>query len=483
MHHTARQAPVELDVSELKQMGIDAQKNNCPAKAIALYQSYLARHVNDASIWSNLGVAFRNQACYQQAVICYKRAALVAPTDAGVWSNLGNALKDLDRFEESIESHQKAVKYASQNAQFRLNFAAALREAKCFDEAIEQLELAFEFGADYHKVRWEKALCYLYKGNFNAGWAAYESRWQTDQLPARSETISVWQGESLEAKHILLFAEQGFGDTILAARYITLVKALGARITLECKDSLHRLFSALPLDHLVEAETDVNLATSAPGAEGFAADSNKDLSGQSYDFQCGLMSLPRLFRTTSSTIPMPAVLNIPRSSQEKFSFIKTRYPHSVNIGIVWSGSTTFADNRRRSVGLERFLPFAEIPGIQLFSLQKGPCEKDLSQNLIAPCITNLAPLLEDFADTAAAIEALDLVVMTDSSVAHLAGSLNKPILNLLQFKPYWLYMPETDTSAWYPSMHIIRQSRAGEWQPVFEQASSYLYSFVQNLRN
>jgi ADP-heptose:LPS heptosyltransferase len=189
-----------------------------------------------------------------------------------------------------------------------------------------------------------------------------------------------------------------------------------------------------------------------------------------------MMSLLALFNIDENYIPKPAVLHIPEASKEKFAYIGEKFKGKKKVGIVWSGSVTFAGNAHRAVSLDQFLALTELPDIQLFSLQKGPKEKELSEHAIAPLIENLAPKFDSFADTAAAIEQLDLIVMTDSSVAHLAATLGKPVINLLQYKPYWLYGLAGDSCAWYNSMRFIRQTQPGDWQPVFDELRLLLQS-------
>ena len=151
----------------------------------------------------------------------------------------------------------------------------------------------------------------------------------------------------------------------------------------------------------------------------------------------------------------------------------------LKVGIVWSGSVTFKANAQRATGLDRFLSFAEVPGVQLFSLQKGPRASELAASGARNFIVDLGSQCEDFADTAAAVEALDLVIMTDSSVAHLAGSLGKPVWNLLPFAAYWLYGQDPERTAWYPTMRLFRQGAPGDWDPVFAAARSALAEFAQ----
>jgi ADP-heptose:LPS heptosyltransferase len=262
-----------------------------------------------------------------------------------------------------------------------------------------------------------------------------------------------WQGEDLSGKRLLLTTEQGFGDTILAARFIPLLAArypTGA-LQLVCKPELQRVLAGLP----------AQLLDAMPGAG-------------SADYYCPLMSLMGMLGIDDHNVPPPTPLSIPAAAREKFTWLAGHAPGRRKVGIVWSGSLTFKDNAKRAAGLEQFLALAELPHLQCYSFQKGPREEDLKTHAATPLICDLAPHLADFADTAAAVMHMDLIVMTDSSLAHLASSLGKPVLNLLQYKPYWLYGTDARMNAWYPAMRALRQQQPGEWSTVFAAAREIL---------
>ncbi|HEY9036871.1 MAG TPA: hypothetical protein VIM96_09195, partial [Pseudomonadales bacterium] len=209
----------------------------------------------------------------------------------------------------------------------------------------------------------------------------------------------------------MVFAEQGYGDTLMAARFLSQVKERGGHVTLECKPELHRLFKTLPADELITPQEQAKRTQQSPNY---------------YDYSIPMMSLMGVFNITPDTVPPPAQLHIPDEAKQKFAFITQQAQNKHKTGIVWSGSLTFKGNDKRALPLEAFLPLTEDPNTQIYSLQKGPKAEDLKTSQARPLIIDLAPLLEDFADTAAAIEQLDDVRMTDSSVFHLAGCLSKP---------------------------------------------------------
>lgn len=417
--------------------------------AIGLYERHLKRFPQDAAGWLNLGAALRRTRRFGAALVCYQRALRLRPDDAGLWSNLGNLWKDMDCFGQALQAHERAVRLAPGRLQVRVNYAIALREAGEFARAASELDACLEHEPERPDLAWERALVSLYLGDYGAAWPDYEARWQTGQQSLPPLRSTRWRGEPIAGKQVLLFAEQGFGDTLWAARYASTLVRRGATVTLACHPALHPVFANI--DALLQE----------PSAE--------LLGSRCFDFHCPLMSLPGVIDKCSLPVVEPVDISVPDASHRKMERYVAPYRASFRIGIVWSGSTSFADNARRAVSLKRFLPLASLPGVQLFSLQKGPPVNELRELGGSGFIVNLAPRLRDFGDTAAAIEQMDLIVMTDSSVAHLAGSMGVPILNLLQFKPYWIYGMSGDSTPWYPTMRLIRQQSPGDWDGVFRE--------------
>jgi hypothetical protein len=172
-------------------------------------------------------------------------------------------------------------------------------------------------------------------------------------------------------------------------------------------------------------------------------------------------------------------LHIPADSRRRFRPFLRPAGDRFKVGILWSGSLTFRENRSRSTTIEQFLKLSDVPGVQIYSLQKGPLEQEFETSGAFPVVVGLGGQLRDFADTAAVVDELDLVIMTDTAVAHLAGSLGKPVWNLLNFVPYWLYRMSGGTTPWYPSMRLYRQPRPGDWDSVFQQVVEDLAEAVQ----
>lgn len=453
--------PITID--HLRRRAMACHRRHDWHGAVSLYQTYLQIRPADSAIWCNLGAVLRKRKQYQSAVNCYRRALELSPGDQIVTGNLANTLKDMRRLEEAIALHERVVAAAPEDDQALMNHACALREAGRFEAALAQLDRARQLVPEDAGIEWERALNLLYLGRYREGWQAYEARWQTGDLPPNDHGSPQWQGEDITGKHILLRAEQGYGDTILAARYVDRVKeCVGpqGKVTLQCKPELHRLFQTLGADRLLTPKQ-------VPEA---------------VDLVCPMMSLMGCFDTQPDTIPPPAGLHIPEEAKQRFSSIGRQHPGCLKIGIVWSGSLTFAGNDYRALSLRHLLPLGEIPRARLYSLQKGPRLEELKESGAESFIEDLGSRCNDFADTAAAIEQLDLIVMTDSSVAHLAASLGKPVINLLERVPYWLYSLHETSTPWYPSMHLLKQRQPGEWSTVLSDMEVVIRNILTTRR-
>ncbi len=429
------------------------------AQATTTLEAALAANPRDGAAWSTLGHFLRRAGKLEGAIACHRRGLEVAPATAGIWSNLGNALVEAGRFDEALAAHAEALRLEPDAPAYLFNSVVALRKAGRFKDTLAMIERAAAGGTSTPELRWERALARLQIGDYVHGFTDYEARRGLASYHGRPPSDRAWNGGPLDGRALFLFTEQGFGDAILAARYVPLVKARGGRVLYECHPELRRVLSGLGAD-----------AVLPPGEPPPA-----------FDVEASQMSLPGLFGTTLASIPPPVGLTIPDESRGKAARrLGAREPGTLRVGIVWSGRVTFADNGRRATSLARFLRFAELPGVRLYSLQKGPPEAELADSGVAGhLVTPLGPDLDDFADTAAMLEQLDLVIMTDSSVAHLAGSLGTPVWNLVQHVPYWIYGFSGDRTPWYPTMRLFRQGPDQDWEPVFARAADALRAEVR----
>ncbi len=433
--------------------GSDAQD----AELLASLEAALLANPCDAGAWSTLGVLLRRSGKLNEAIACHNRALEHAPDNASIWTNLGNALTGAGRLTEGVAAQEEALRREPHNRTAMFNAVVSLRQAGRFAEALGMIERAGGPAAD-PALRWERALVRLQIGDYVHGFDDYAGRRSLPSYNGRRATRPAWDGKALDGRSVFLTAEQGLGDALLMARYLPLVKALGGRVLYEGHEEFRRLLSGPEIDEY--------------RSWGGPVDG---------DVEASQMDLPGLLGTTLASIPPPVRLRVPEEARRKAAAILgAREPGTLRVGVVWSGRVTFADNARRATSLAPFLRFAEIPGVRLYSLQKGPPEAELAElgparRLIVP----LGPELQDFADTAAMVEQLDLVIMTDSSVAHLAGALGKPVWNLLQYVPYWIYGFTGAWTPWYPSMRLFRQGMDQDWRPVFDAAAEALRDEVR----
>lgn len=422
------------------------------------YRRYLAINPKDHAVWSNLGAALRSLGKFEASIAAQHRALELQPKAAGYWSNLGNVLKDVDRVKESVAAHDKAVQLDPRNPAWIHHRAVAKREAGMFQESLADFDVAIRLAPKEYSYRWDRAVVLLHLEDFEEGWTGYEWRYRLDQAPPKRAKVPRWLGEEFRGKRLIVHPEQGFGDTILSTRFLPLVKARGGEVCLLAKAPLMRLFQTLEgVDRVLPLEE----------------------ATPKMDYACSLLDLPRILEISNTHMPPLPRLNVPDDARAKARQILAPAGDRFKVGVIWSGSVTFKNNRKRSSSAERFLEFGEVHGIQLVSLQKGPREDEIDSSGANGVMIDAGRLVNDFSETAAIIEELDLVVMTDSSVAHLCGCLGKPIWNLLNYVPYWMYGWESEQTYWYPSMTLIRQPEANDWDSVFERVKRDLKGAVQ----
>ncbi len=423
------------------------------ADAEALLARLTTELPGDFRMWNARGVNLRSLKRFESAVWCFREAIGTAPQNAAIWSNLGSVLADLKHTESAITCHRRAIALKGDEAGSYQNLGLALTASDRHVEALAALDRAVELDPANPNVRWDRGRSYLYLGDYGRSWPEYDARLKTGQLPKRKAPGRRWTGKRYDGKRLLIVSEQGFGDAIWIARYLRQVKALGGELIMECRPELIPLIAAMNVVDRLVAKADP-----LPDA---------DL----HVYQC---SLPGFYTKSLASIPRNPYIQPDASRRAKFAAAMDRGKGKLRVGIVWSGSVTFEANSDRAVALRMFLQWFTLPGVQLYSLQKGPPESELKSMPEGAPIIDLAPLLDDFADTAAAIAELDLVLMTDSAVVHLAGAMGKPVWALLSFVPHWLWLSDRNDSPWYPSVRLFRQRAWGDWTGVFDRAAAEL---------
>lgn len=429
------------------------------SQAEALLREAIALDPGNANLRNARGVMFAAMNRYLDAIWCYRDALAHDAGAIGVWTNLGNALTKLNYIKSAIACHRRAIALSRRSDPLlHHNLGVSLAEARQHGEAIISYSHALKENPAYHKARWDRALSYLYLGNYAQGWPDYEVRRATGQLPRRQLPGQQWDGKPFPGKSLLIAAEQGFGDMLWVARYFSRVKALGGELIIECRPELLPLIANMGVaDRLVPSGAPLPPA----------------------DLNCYLCSLPGLFTQDIASIPSLPYLAPPPDRMDRFAKLIPQVNGQLKVGIVWSGSVTFGKNHRRAQRLLSFLQACALPGLQLYSLQKGAPASELTSLPRGGPIIDLDPYLADFADTAAAVAHMDLVIMTDSAVAHLTGAMGKPVWVLLGHNAHWLWLLDRADCPWYPSMRLFRPRAEGEWDHVFDSVSAELLSILK----
>ena len=428
-------------------------------ETIALYQQYLALVPDNANARNNLAVAFLAQDDPQQAIYHYQQAIAVNPQCAEAYYNLGVVWGQQRQFAEARQQYERAIALKPDYLDAYNNLAGVLLEQEKPTEAIWQYQKILALQPDRVSARRNLGIALLQVGDFKNGFAEYEWRWESPDF-AKNKSLHTfdrprWDGSDLQGRTILIYTEQGFGDAIQFIRYIPLVKARGGRVIFECEPALMRLFATVEgIDQLVEWAKEL----------------------PAFHVHTSLMSLPHLLGTTLETIPAQVPYLWENVASEALKrLLRTDLP--IKVGIVWGCKPTHGTAHKRSCSLSEFLPLLDFGGVAFYSLQKGPQVQDLKQ--IEGKVISLDPVLHDFADTAATIAQLDLVISIDTAVAHLAGAMGKPVWVLLPFAPDWRWMLKRTDSPWYPTMRLFRQSQLGNWSDVFAALKAALQSFLK----
>lgn len=404
-----------------------------------------------ANFHNNRGITLRLAGNYLEALAAFEHALTLQPAYAQAFNNRANTLNNLGRLQEALQSYEQAIALQPDVATFHANRGNILQELQRPDPALQSYRQATALDpADAH-AHWSLSLGLLQLGQFEEGWRAYESRWErADYRERRSAHVlrPRWNGgPELQGKTILIHAEQGLGDTLQFCRYAAEVARRGGKVLLEVQPPLRSLLQGLPGVHQLLS----------PGEPAPA-----------FDLQCPLLSLPLAFNTRLDSVP--AATPYLRASAAKIAqWQGSLGPRTrPRVGLVWSGSGSHAHDRKRSIVLADFLTL--LPeGVQPVSLQKEVREADLPVLQSRPDVIHFGDALADFSDTAALCELVDVVVCVDTSVAHLAGALGRPVWLLLPTNPDWRWLLDRRDSPWYPSARLFRQTVPGHWGEVLQE--------------
>jgi tetratricopeptide (TPR) repeat protein len=419
-------------------------------EAAGSYEHAISIRPDEPNAYYNLSNVLLELHRFEDAVASCDKAIALRPDFAAAWRNRGNGSWALNRPDEAIASYDQAIALRPDNAEAYSNRAVALTERNRHEEAIASYDNAIALKPDDATAYAGQSLCRLATGDFERGWALYEWRWKTGLAHARPDLPGLpWLGdEPIDGKTILVLAEQGFGDTLQFCRYVPMLAAL-ATVVLCVPRPLMRLLSGLEGVSRIVAEDDPLPA---------------------FDAWTPMMSLPLAFRTTLASIPES--IHYLYANPERSAAWRNRLAAlpSRKIGLVWSGSRrpenyrANAVDQRRSITLQHYAPLAAIPGLCMISLQKG----DAATPPEGMVLHDWTDELDDFSDTAALVDALDLVISVDTAVVHLAGALGKPVWVLNRYDQCWRWLRNRTDSPWYPSARLFQQRTPGDWSGVID---------------
>jgi tetratricopeptide (TPR) repeat protein len=438
----------------LKDMGQLYEAMSCFRKAVALKPVFFEAYVN-------LGGILRSQGLLDEAIACFQKAAQLNPHFHGIYNDLGIMLKDKMRFDEAVFCFRKALDLNPRFLESYINLGNTLQAQGLIDEAVTCFRNAVQLCPDSAYANYNLSLALLQSGNFREGWEKYEQRRDIEGLSYLRTHFSqpLWDGSDMRGGTVLLLGEQGFGDIIQFLRYAPFVTQRNARPILCCHKELKSLMQNV--DGIQE------VVTYGEQLPEFAA-------------YCPLLSLPFIFRSLFGTIPaiIPYIrvdTSLSRQWQEKIQSGSSR----LKAGLVWSGNPDNASLHYKSCLLQTFSPLAEFDDVTFYSLQKGAAATQAKNPPHGMKLIDYTEEINDFADTAALIQHLDLVISVDTAVAHLAGALGKPVWTLLPYPPDWRWMLNREDSPWYPSMRLFRQSTPGDWKSVIAQVEQALNDVIK----
>jgi Flp pilus assembly protein TadD len=401
----------------------------------------------DARIWSGLGVVWQKLGDFKQAAGYFAEATELEPGQANHFYGLGNAAYQSDQLERAATAFQRAVELAPQDAESWNNLGKCLKELNRIDEALAAYDRAVQLDPGYLKALQGRAISLLTAGRLAEGYRDYESRWRT--IARRHFAMPAWDGRTIAGKTLFLHAEQGYGDGIQSARYAKLARRRCGRVILECRPELKSLFL-----HSGVADQVIAFGEEIPSA----------------DFVTSVISLPGLLGFTLDSIPGEVpYLKAPPAMQPL-----TAPAGNLRVGLTWAGSPTHCDDANRSIPLALLAPVLAARGVAFYSLQMPVAKRDAAAMKTFPNLKDLGDF-KDYLATASLVKEMDLVISVDTSVAHLAGALAKPVWTMVQFAPDWRWFAQFGgRTPWYPTMRLFRQPRRGDWRSVITQVAAEL---------
>jgi len=428
-------------------------------KAIKIRPDYAEAHYNRGIA---LGILYR----LEEEIQSYDNALKIQPNFPEAYNNKGIALQKLHRMEETLECYQAGIAQNPKGVEaFYNNRGLVYQNLGRPDEAIADYNRAVEIVPDLADARFNRSLCFLLRGEYEIGWQEHEWRWNRATYPKRNLTGIMYDGtQDLNGKTLFIHGEQGLGDMLQFCRYAKLAKEKGATVMLGTEKALFRLLSTLEgVDQIICTGDEI----------------------PPFDYHVPLMSLPNVFKTRMDSIPYGIYLKPDPTLVEEFKGQFFSFGRKKNVGLVWSGGfrpdqpEVWAVNERRNIALSKLLPLKEA-NVNFYSLQKGEGpEQELDNCLGWKDMINDTAHFKDFADTAAYIANLDLVICVDTSTCHVAAAMGKEVWMMNRFDTCWRWFMDRTDSPWYPTIKLYRQPKLGDWESVVQNVKKDLIKWVK----
>jgi tetratricopeptide (TPR) repeat protein len=437
--------------------GILRMSEKKPEEAIDLYKRALTIKPDYVEALCNLGCAYRQLKRLDEAVETFQKALALSPQNADLYCNLGDALHAQGKVAEAVELYNQTLALNPKHFKAANCLCNAHFDLGHLAESVFWCERTLALKPDFGDALMNQCMLQLLLGDYANGWRNYEVRWKVYTPRVFSEPL--WLGAPLNGASIVLYAEQGLGDSLQFLRYVPLVAAAGGRVILDLPANLRRL------------------AAQTPGLDALVA------TGETlppFAFRCPLMSLPLALGTTVDTIPARVpYLFAPQEALAAAAALN--WPAAgLRVGIAWTGNPSHPKNRARSVPLDLLATLFDLEGVHFFSLQMGAPEAELVARKTHA--VDLEPFTQDMADTAAQMMQMDLILSIDTSIAHLAGALGRPLWVMLNKLPDWRWLLEREDSPWYLTARLIRQPRQGDWPAVIERVRAELAELAAKKR-
>ena len=466
MHHLGRVGEAETEYRAIlrefpdnpvvnNNLGIALVAQKRYSEAIEHLRQAIQASPDYAEAHCNMGNALRHAGDLEIAKEAFDHALKLNPEFVQALGNLGNTHMDLGELDDAEACYKRAVKIMPDIPDLHYNLGRVLYEQANWDAAEDAFRQTLKLNGSHPLAHWNLSHTLLMNGEYSEAWPHYEWRWRcpgfTTQIPDFGKPR--WNGSSLDKRTILVFAEQGFGDTIQFIRYVPKLTAAGATVEILCQPELERLFA---------------------GVEGINGITSNTDELPPFDVHCPLISLPLLTDADSDTVPA----DIPYIAVPDGGAALPDAGEGLKIGLVWVGRSTHAMEEQRSLRPDVLAPVLDVEGCQFFALHDAAERGNLAAAGLADMVTDLSDLIDDFGDTARLIDELDLLISVDTAAAHLAGALGKPVWTLLPFIPDWRWMADRTDSPWYPSMQLFRQHDRNDWGGVMADVAAALRKMV-----